>query len=160
MNDVQVQAWLDQEDEWAAQTIREHGWAIQFVFPCEDDPGTTIAYTIGLFGMGHPELVVTGLDAEGAGCLLNDVGERVRKGQNLIPGQLLTFEHWPHRVFVEEIPNPEQILFAANRHAQRPDEASVPAFALTYDDRNGRFPWESGYSVPAWVQPRPGTFTA
>ena len=48
----------------------------------------------------------------------------------------------------------------ANRHYQRPREASVPVLQLTWDDRNGRFPWEDGYSVPVTVQPRPGTFRA
>lgn len=134
--------------------------AIQFVFGDEEGPRTTIAYTVGLFGLGHPELLATGLDHISAHCLLTDVAGRVRGGENLLPGQVLTFENWPHRVFVEDVPNPEQILFAANRHARRPDYASVPALALTYDDRNGRFPWEEGYGVPAWIQPRPGSFTA
>jgi hypothetical protein len=30
---------------------------------------------------------------------------------------------------------------------------------LTYDDLQGRFPWEPGYAAP-YLQPRPGTFGA
>lgn len=160
MQDTQIQAWLDQEDERIAQTIRAHGCAIEYVMDQPETRTTSIAYTVGLFGVGHPELLVTGLAPTNASCLLNEVARRVRNGENLIPGQLLAFENWPHRVTVEVVPNPAQILFSANRHARRPDHVSVPAFALTYDDRDGRFPWESGYDIPAWIQPRPGTFTA
>jgi hypothetical protein len=60
-----------------------------------------------------------------------------------VPGQPLTFERWPHRIVVEAVPNPGEIVFAANRHYQRPDEASVPVYQLSYDDTAGRFPWDS-----------------
>ena len=70
MTDVQTQAWLDQEDTRVAQTIRRRGWYIQYVLSCrrtmpggdrghlEDPP---FAYTVGLFGMGHPELLIVGV---------------------------------------------------------------------------------------------------
>lgn len=160
MHDAKTQAWLDQEDERVAQTIRSHGVAIEYVLGNPAAKRTPIAYTIGLFGLGHPELLVTGADPHTAAALLNEVAGRVRAGENLVPGQVLTFEAWPHRVTVEEVPNPAQIVFGANRHARRPDECSVEVFALTYDDLGGRFPWEEGYAVAAWIQPRPGTFTA
>jgi hypothetical protein len=92
--------------------------------------------------------------------LLNEVGRRVKNGGDLVPGELLSFGDWPHRITVEEVPNPGEILFSANRHYQRPDEASVPAFQLTYDDVERRFPWDDGYSNAAWIQPRPGTWHA
>jgi hypothetical protein len=126
----------------------------------ERERKTSIAYTIGLFGLGHPELVVLGVGPGDAAGLLNEVGRRVKAGGNLIPGELLEFDASAHRVTVEEIPNPGAIVFGANRHYRRPDEASVPALQLTYDDREGRFPWEDGYSVERWIQPRPGEYTA
>ena len=113
----------------------------------------------GLFGLGHPELVVTGVDPGTAHGLLNCLADRVRGGDNLVPGQLLTFDEWPHRVTVEQLPNPGEILFSANRHYQRPAEASVDAFQLTYDDLQGRFPWDAGYADEL-MQPRPGSWTA
>lgn len=56
---------------------------------------------------------------------------------------------------VEEFLDPARFLFAANRHYQRPDEASVPAYQLTWDV-NGAFPWEVRIPVPcaAQLQPR------
>jgi hypothetical protein len=160
MTDPQITAWLDQEDAEVARMIREFGWYIQFVMRDQRKRRCSIAYTIGMFGLGHPELVVLGVGPGDAAGLLNEVGRRVKAGANLVPGQLLEFDETTHRVTVETIPNPGAVLFAANRHYQRPDQASVPAFQLTYDDSEGRFPWEKGYSVEPWIQPRPGDYTA
>jgi hypothetical protein len=168
MSDLALQAWLDQEDQRVATAIRSSGCSIEYVMGggcecCDDDPdpeSPSFAYTIGLFGLGHPELLIFGTAPETAGAVLGDVFARVKAGADLLPGQLLTFEDWPHRIFVEEVPNPGDILFGANRHYRRPDEYSVPALQLTWDDTTGCFPWDDGYSAPLWIQPRPGTFRA
>lgn len=160
MIDPQIQSWLDQEDEMVAQTIRKHGLFIQYVSGSRSDTPASFAYTVGLFGLGHPELVVCSTSPQTAHGLLNDLGDRVRAGANYIAGQLLTFDDWPHRITVEELPNPGEIVLAANRHYQRPSEFSVPALQLTYDDRAGCFPWDSGYANAANLQPRPGTWSA
>jgi hypothetical protein len=158
--DPAVTAWLDQEDKRTAQTIRKHGVSLQYVGGDMQLRQTPFAYTIGLFGMGHPELLVFGLDARTTGLLLNDVSDRVRLGQDIVPGQVLEFEGWSHKVTVESVPNPGEIAFAANRFYQRPDEYSVELLQLTYDDRDGRFPWEDDYGNAVWIQPRPGSFSA
>jgi Domain of unknown function (DUF4262) len=160
MTDSALQAWLDQEDEHVAQTIRKYGLYLQFVSGGSSEVPPTFAYTVGLFGLGHPELVVLGTDQGTALGLLNHLGDRIRAGDNLVAGSLLSFEEWPHRITVEELPNPGEILLSANRHYQRPAEASVPAYQLTYDDVQGRFPWDPGYANPPNLQPRPGTWCA
>jgi hypothetical protein len=160
MNDSALQAWLDQEDEHVAQTIRKYGLFIQLVSNGNGERPQKFAYTVGLFGLGHPELVVLSTDQGTASGLLNHLGDRIRAGENLMPGSLLSFEKWPHRITVEEIPNPGEILLSANRHYQRPAEASVPAYQLTYDDLHGTFPWDPGYANPPNLQPRPGSWQA
>lgn len=173
--DPSIQAWLDQEDRRTAEMIRRYGTYIQYIggdsCACCDAglPGGSgapepreapFAYTVGLFGIGHAELLIVGVDQRTASNVLNDVAARVRGGHDLVPGELLTFSGWTHRVVVEEVPNPGEIAFAANRFYQRPAEYSVGLLQLTYDDRNGRFPWDDGYANPAWVQPRPGELRA
>jgi len=115
VTDVQTQAWLDQEDTRVAQTIRRSGWFIQYVFsggrtaPGSDgghDEGPSFAYTVGLFGMGHPELLVLGVSAATASGVLNTLGERVRAGADLVPRELITFEEWPRRIIAEQVPTP------------------------------------------------------
>lgn len=164
---VQTQAWLDQEDARVAAMIRQYGWSVECVNSgtCShpgcggESDGLPFAYTIGLFGMGHPELLILGTTVATAMGVLNTLGERVRAGENLVPGQLLTFDEWPHRIVPEAVPNPGEILFGANRHYARPAEHSVPALQLSYDDKAGRFPWEPDYVAPD-MQPRPGSFRA
>jgi hypothetical protein len=160
MTNSHVQARHDQEDAMVSQTIRKHGLFIQFVGGDPDDIPRTFAYTVGLFGLGHPELVIASVNPGTACGVLNELGARVRAGENFVAGQLLTFEEWPHRIVVEELPNPGEILFSANRHYQRPAQASVEAYQLTYDDRAGRFPWDEGYANHPDIQPRPGTWQA
>ena len=158
--DPAVIAWLDQQDRRTAQTIRTHGTHIEYVIGDMRRSQTPFAYTIGLFGMGHPVLLVFGLDSRRRGLLLTDVSDRVRRGRDIVPGELLEFDGWGHRVKVEAVPNPGEIAFAANRFYQRPDEHSVPLLQLTYDDRDGLFPWDDEYANAVWIQPRPGTFSA
>lgn len=153
-------AWLDQEDKRTAQTIRKHGVSIEYVGGDMRRRETSFAYTIGLFGMGHPELLVFGLDPRTTSLLLNDVADRVKAGHDIVAGQVLEFAGWSHRVTVESVPNPAQIAFAANRFYRRPDEYSVELLQMTYDDRDGRFPWDDEYVNAAWIQPRSGSFTA
>jgi hypothetical protein len=105
------------------------------------------------------ELLVLGLDQGSAAGVLNHVFGMVRDGRDLVPGELLTFEQSPESWFVEEVPNPGDIVFGANRHYQRPAEHSVPVLQLTWSV-HGDFPWDPGYCLEAHVQPRPGTFHA
>lgn len=160
ITDPSVLAWLDQEDRRTAAIIREHGVYIQFVGGDADRRTPSFAYTVGLFGVGHPELLVVGTGAGTAAGLLNEVAARVRADRDLTVGEMLVFDEWSHRVVVESVPNPGEIAFAANRFYQRPAEFSIPLLQLTYDDKNGRFPWDAGYSRPLWIQPRPGDFRA
>ena len=99
--DLRTQAWNDQEDARVAATVRRHGWLVRYIggdtssrqgcdCPQSDDP--PFAYTIGLFGLAHPELLIFGVPPEIAAGVLNDLGERVRAGGALMPGELVTFE--------------------------------------------------------------------
>lgn len=167
MTDLQTQAWLDQEDAKVSAIIRRYGWFIEYVGSegcshpgCSGEPGEgpPFAYTIGLFGLGHAELLIIGVPSGTASRVLNDLGERIRGGADLVAGEMITFDGWPHRIIPEPLPNPGDIVFGANRHYQRPPEFSVPVLQLSYDDIAGRFPWQDGYAAPE-MQPRPGTFS-
>ena len=151
----QLTAWNDQEDRRVTALIRRYGCFIQAVYG--EKPAPPFAYTVGLFGLGHPELIVFGLDTESAGVTLNWFFERVHAGLDLTPGEIVLPPGSDTRFLVEEFPDPGSALYAANRHYQRPREASVPAYQLTWDAQ-GRFPWEPGYPCAAWLQPRPGGY--
>ncbi len=166
--DAKIQAWFDQQDASDVATIRRYGWLIQYVSSdgcsvpqcdCTQSDDPPFAYTIGLFGLSHPELLIVGVSQGTAAAVLNNLGERIRAGETILPGQLIEFDEWPRRIIPEPVPNPGEIVLGANRYYQRPPEASVPVLQLSYDDTSGRFPWEQDYAAPE-TQPRPGSFTA
>jgi hypothetical protein len=165
---MDLQAWVDQVQAHTAEMIRRTGWAIRYVGGdtcsrpgCDPPPDEQppFAYTIGLFGLGHPELLIIGVDPATAQGALNTLALRIRQGEVLIPGLIITFKDWPHRIIPEVVPNPGEIVLGANSFYQRPPEHSVPVLQLTYDDTEGRFPWDQGCIAPE-LQPRPGTFAA
>jgi hypothetical protein len=158
--DPQITAWLDQEDAHTAQVIRAHGWAVQYVGEGEEPDEPSFGYTIGLFGFGHPELVVVGLGCDTAHGILQRVAGLVRDGRDLVPGELLTFEDRPGRLVPETCPNPGEVVLGANRFYQRPAEHSVAALQLAWSHPAGTFPWDPGYPCGPECQPRPGTWRA
>ena len=125
-----ILAWLDQEDRHVTEIIRRHGCFLQYVLADEGQPPFT--YTVGLFGLGHPELIVFGLDARSSASVLNTFYDRVRNGSDLTPGEVVTPWGGSVAFLVEEFPDAGSTLLAANRHYQRPAEASVPAYRLNW----------------------------
>jgi len=166
--DARTLAWIDQQRAQQVDTIRRYGWAIQYVggdacgapgCPGEESDLAPFAYTIGLFGLGHPELLIVGVDVDTARTVLNAVGNRIVEGADLVPGELIELEEWPRPIVPEVVPNAGEVLLGANGFYDRPPEFSVPALQLTYADEAGAFPWDDGYAESD-RQPRPGTFAA
>jgi len=159
MTDPQTTAWLDQEDAHTSRLIREHRFVVTYVWG--DEPGEpAFGYTTGLFGLGHPELVVVGLGQHNTHAILTRAAELVISGRDLLPGEHLTWPDRPDELVVEVLPNPGEVLFCANRFYQRPDEFSVPAYQLAWQHRDGTWPWDPDYSCSRDCQPRPGTWHA
>jgi hypothetical protein len=162
----QTQAWSDQYDAHVTATIRRFGWSIQYVgggicsrpgCTCEGDDGPPFAYTVGMFGLNHPELLIFDVDPETALAVLNEVSGRVLEGDSFLPGMTLELDDWDRSILAEAVPNPGDIVFVANDYYRRPAEVSVPVIQLTYPDDEGRFPWDPGCTSN---QPRPGEFSA
>jgi hypothetical protein len=157
--DPQTIAWLDQEDARLAQLIRAHRFAVQYVGEGDEDDEPAFGYTIGLFGLGHPELVVVGLGSDRTHGLLDGLGRLVAGGRDLVTGEELSWAG-VGPVVVEELPNPGDVVLGANRYYQRPAEVSVPAYQLTWAHADGSFPWDEDYPCGPECQPRPGTWRA
>jgi hypothetical protein len=133
---------------------------VQYVGAGAEPDQPAFAYTIGLFGLGHPELVVVGLDVDPAHDLLQRLAALVAEGRDLVPGEALSPGNRPGEVVVEVCPNPGDVVLGANRWYQRPPEYSVPAYQLAWPHHDGLFPWDEGYGCPPTCQPRPGTWQA
>ncbi|HEU5007589.1 MAG TPA: DUF4262 domain-containing protein [Jatrophihabitantaceae bacterium] len=156
------QQWRDQSDAWLRETIRKHGWAVQSVLGNHRKRYPDFSYTVGLWGFGHPELLVIGLAADVAGWLLNQLGQLVRAGESLRAGQSV---YCPNLrggsdLQLRRVPNPHEILFVAQNVYSGPGLRKVPALQVCYPDSYGRYPWEPGYADTRWLQPPPGRFAA
>ena len=159
-SDPQTIAWLDQEDAHLAQVIRTHRFAVQYVGAGDEPDEPPFGYTIGLFGLGHPELVVVGVGHDVAHGMLSRIARAVIGGRNLVPGEVVRHDDGHALLTVEALPNPGEVLFSANRFYERPDEFSVPAFQLTWAHTGGAFPWDDDYPCGPECQPRPGSWRA
>jgi hypothetical protein len=133
---------------------------IEYVIGDSESEESPFAYTVGLFGLHHPELLIFGLSPSGASYVLNELARRVHGGAGLTPGAVITMTKGGPDLVPEAVPNPGRIVFTANRHYRRPDERSVPVLQLSWADAAGAFPWEAHDDLPEWLQPRPGTFSA
>jgi hypothetical protein len=134
---------------------------VQYVGAGEQPDEPPFGYTVGLFGLGHPELVLVGLGPKTAHSVLHRLAGVVSDGRDLVAGELLAWPEWADiRLVVEVLPNPGEVVLVANRFYERPAEYSVPAFQLTWAFPDHCFPWEGdGPDDPA-AQPRPGTWRA
>lgn len=78
-------AWLDLEDKHTADIIRRFGVYNQYVIGDSSRRHPSFAYTTGLFGIGHPELLIVGVDSATAHGVLNHVAGQVRDGRVSCP---------------------------------------------------------------------------
>src|SRR5690242_12815476 len=99
-NPIQVQAWADQQDAAIREAIRRDGW---FGVGVEGDDSRSIpsfAYTIGLTGVDHPELVVFGLHPEIAEKVLRNLARRVLAGERFDDDTELQLPIWTTHLHV------------------------------------------------------------
>jgi hypothetical protein len=130
-----------------------------FVVQAVESEWPPFAYTIGLWGLGHPELVIFGLDPTKATGLLHLIGEDVRdNGLGVEAGADLQPGDWAFKAF--RLPTPGDVVLRANDFYRRTPTRSVPALQLVYPDRHGVWPWEPDCQLLPGQQPMPGTFVA
>ncbi len=123
--DPQTTAWLDQEDAHLARLVRQHRWAVQYVGPGDEDDEPSFGYTISLFGLGHPELVLVGLGADTTHGVLQRAAEEVAAGRDLVPGEVITWDDRAGRLYVEASPNPGAVVLGG--------QPLLPAAAGVFD---------------------------
>ena len=157
----------DDLDRRAIQSVLRHGWHVVMVSDegCDHsdhrddvtDHGSSMpgfAYTIGLMHrMGHPELLMSGLDVGLMHRALNSVAERVLAGRRLAPGDALEDVLAGVPVAVEQVADEalqETVTWSGWFHRRRPE-----ALALVWPDRAGVFAWQPGAPpILDEVQPR------
>ncbi len=114
------------DEDWARDTIRRHGWALQAVLGDEDAP--PFVYTVGLTGFGHPELILFATTQTTAATVLNELGELVRGGRVLEAGERVALRSGD--VHLLEFPGAEHWLYAAEDLYRVPGGEPVPALLV------------------------------
>jgi hypothetical protein len=135
--------------------IAQHGWMVAKV----GDQGVMFAYTVGLTEtLGHPELIMTGLDPNVAQSILNMAGDRIEKGESLIPyssegAESVLFVDGlfggGYRAAVQRV-SPSQRdhrMGVAKVHYEARGQ-DWEALQIIMPDAKGRFPWQLGYAFP------------
>lgn len=126
------------------EKIDTHGWMVQYV----ESPTRPVAYTIGLYERGLPELLVTGLDPQPAMWLLETFVRRSLSGLKASAGERVSL---PARTQVElvTVEHPDAHMDMAVG-IYGPDIAAVQ---LVWADDRGRWPWAPGFDDGRRSQP-------
>ena len=135
-----MQEWLDVIRE----TVREHGWAVQFV----ESEMTPYAYTVGLHERGLPELLVTGLAPEPTVRMLNNVAAYLVDGGRPVAGDWISIGS-ESTVVVVQVEQPEAHMNIAIA-IYGPD---LRALQLVWPDEQGHRPWCAEFSNGGVRQP-------
>lgn len=121
---------MEQYDAWQQDTIRRYGWALQAVLGDEDGP--PFVYTVGLGAFGHAELILFATTQATAATVLNDLGELVRAGRVLAPGERVGVRSG--HVHLLHFPGAENWLYAADDHARASGDGPVRALLVVPAD--------------------------
>jgi hypothetical protein len=123
---------VDQHDAWQRETIRRYGWALQAVLGDEVEESPPFVYTVGLSGFHHAELILFATSQATAATVLNDLGELVRAGETLAPGELIRLHSGDVRLLA--FPDSERWLFEANDRYRLPGAPPIPALLVVPED--------------------------
>ena len=146
----------DGEGDLFAELFRSTGGPVELLPP---RAGVPFAYTTGLFGIGHPELVVVGTTPSMSAELLNGVTHLVKEhAWEAVPGEEVRWHG--RRLLVEDLPNPGMIIFETHHYYGRPPWEPIEAVQITWADDEGRYPWDPGHEPGPWGQLRPGSYRA
>jgi len=145
--DLPIEALDDSERAFVAQ-VREHGWFDTAVFG--DDEGPGFSFTTGLWvATGQPELIMFGMKREIAHDVLWDLFRDAEAGAALPIGEptdkvfanLLAYAFPVSKRFYSH-------YLGWSRWFYGGDE--FPCLQIVWPDREGVFPWESGFD-PAFA---------
>ena len=138
--DLTIEDYFDEVRE----TIRRHGWMVQYV----ESDRAPFAYTIGLHDWGFPELSITAVSPQRATRLLNAVARDAVAGKDLKPGQQIKVPTGP-LIEIVEMSHPDAHLNFAVAFGG----PEIRALQLVWADGRGRWPWSAAFCDGRRKQP-------
>ncbi|WP_196223232.1 DUF4262 domain-containing protein [Roseibium sp. RKSG952] len=122
--------------------IRKYGWSVIGVFPDQDGGEPGFSYSVGFtHTLKHPEIFVVGLNQQTAQVLLNDLGNRIRKGERFDEPVMVDKLLREYSAAIRPITDETAREYSnVGRAALR--GVKFEACQLFYPDQVGRFPWD------------------
>jgi hypothetical protein len=142
----------DRMEDRVNENVREYGCHVMRIDT--DDEGPGFVYSIGLTkNFGQPELICFGLDAEVMHWLINEMRDRMAKGEcfadgdrvsDLLEGYACVLKTMRKRWYREFLG------CALWFH----DGEDFDALQVVWPDKQHRYPWDGDYAAPMGRQPR------
>lgn len=138
--------------DFAHRAIAKRYWTVTAV---RANPGAGFpshAYTTGLTSLGHPELIVYGLEPGIAGSILNTVGHRIA----LAGGKLTAGERLSGFIADDLDLMVIDAITTSDLRVARAVYGEVTAWQLVWPDATGEYPWSARYGMARTAQPLAG----
>lgn len=137
---------LDRSEQRVVDDIEKCGWHLIMVNADEKGPG--FVYSIGfMHTLGHPEIIMFGLEGKLMGNLINGMGDQIRKGRNF--AELGLFEdllegYACKLIEVQNRWHTEYLGYAMWHRRYVGRIGSLKALQCLWPDKAGKFPDEPG----------------
>lgn len=121
--------------------VERHGWTVEAVARTDKHP--SYAYTIGMCEYKKPDLFIIGMAPKMAIWGLNELCKRmvILGGVEGIDAEIVNdLANFPLKLRMMPPNNP---MILAHKYAQE-KKIEITALQVTFPDRTGLFPWESG----------------
>jgi len=152
----------DDSDRKLLADVKSHGWHLVGVE--EDSEGPAFTFSVGLlYSLGHPEILIMGLQPSISGNLINDMGDAIRAGQTFQAGKQYDdiAAGFPLAFVAMDRRHYRQYLGYALWFYRTLD---IPVLQCVWPDKAGIFPWQPGYDSRFFdlqrilgERPKPGT---
>ncbi|MEM8931977.1 MAG: DUF4262 domain-containing protein [Acidobacteriota bacterium] len=136
----------------ARADIEAHGWHLVMV---AGDGAPGVLYTVGLWeSYNHPEIVLFAPsdDPRGMAQRLAAVAKQVAEGATFESGTSVESAFGAHPGAVRDV-QPQWVPSFLEIGGAVRESFDFPAVQLFWPDRDGRFPWQSGFTAGLFVQP-------
>jgi len=133
----------DEPDKVIIRNVGEHGCHIVGI--ADGEP--RYAFSIGLFlNYGQAELIIFGLDSIDSCNVINSIRDRAAAGRKYVAGEVCDDLLVESRICFVEVPlrlYGDYLGTAIWFYEKSP--RPFPCLQMVWSDRDGRFPWQSGY---------------
>ena len=136
---------IDDSEAFIEERVREGGWSVEVIPAGEGKNEPAFAYTIGLFeNFKHAELIVFGQRHETMGFILNELGDRIRSGKPLAPGDRISGCLEGYDVLIREVKEKKSYKEHVGYARWFYKGSHFPLFQVVWPDLQGHFPGEAG----------------